>query len=137
MRDDDSLQDELDGEELADCQPVAYALDDEQAEQLRDLLTDYGIPALIEKDEYGGRLTTAKGIPVLVPVDSLDEAGDIIEQYENMDELAWDDETEDEEEEEDDDEEYIEQVDVADADLGDDEPPLGADDDVDVEEEDF
>jgi hypothetical protein len=99
MRDED-LQDESDGGDGTDYQPVVYARDDEQAEQLRDLLIDHDVPAMIQEDEYGDHLATAKGIPVVVPTAYLNEAGEVIEEYENMDGLVLDDESADQDEDE-------------------------------------
>jgi hypothetical protein len=96
-----------------DYMPVAYGRDEDQATQLVDILNDHEIPAEVGEtvEDLSG------GIPVLVPADLLDEAKDVIEDYEGLEGLVLaDDEYEDEDDDED--SEGFEELDEEDLFLG-------------------
>ena len=86
---------------------VAYARDGDQAEHLAELLSDHEIPAEVDENASGGQSTC--GVAILIPAEMLEEATDVIDQYEEMDDViaAGDEYDEDDEEE-------IEEVDIED-----------------------
>lgn len=88
------------GEELT---PVVYGRDIEEAERFRDLLEDHEIPAVIADEDGDFPRSAAGEVPVLVPAELLEEAGEIIAEREDLDEFeVEDDEFYDEDEDEED-----------------------------------
>ncbi len=99
--------------EYADFVPVMVARSAEDAEKYCELLNDHDIPAAVaeEKIDQDGQDApkavrdkgSSRGVPVLVPEEFIDEAGEIIADHEDADEyLADSDEIADEIDDEDD-----------------------------------
>lgn len=95
-------------EDQGDFVPAVYVKTIEQAEEYRELLNDHDIPAMVGEEEGGRRRGVSRGLPVLVPEVLLDEASEIIAEYEEEAQLDEEDEEldEDEDEEEEEDEEF-------------------------------
>ncbi len=115
-----------------DYVPVAYGRDDDQAAQLVDILNDHEIPA-----EVGEAAENApgQGIPVLVPADLVDEATEIIEDYEGLEGLVLANDEYDGDEDEDEEEEGLEELDEEDLFVGDEEEEEEGDEEEDGKEE--
>ncbi|MBN1556358.1 MAG: hypothetical protein JXA11_16580 [Phycisphaerae bacterium] len=101
--------DEFDPTEDDGFVPAAYARSMEEAEELRQLLEDHGIEAVLgdeseaperseDSDTTLGAIT--HGVPILVPEMYLDEAGEIIADREDTDEFEIDDEEDEDDEDE-------------------------------------
>ena len=101
-----------------DYVPVAYGRDDDQATHLVDILNDHEIPA--EVGELLGE-PAGQGVPVLVPADLVDEATEIIENYDDLEGLVLADDEYEDEDEEDEEQEGFEEIDEEDLYLGDEE----------------
>jgi hypothetical protein len=84
----------------ADYQPVTYAPDGRQAEQLRDLLLDHDIGAVVPDDDMDGPWVSGEGVAVLVPIDDLDEAREVLEDIDLIEEFDDDDLEDDEDDDE-------------------------------------
>ncbi len=93
--------------EYADFVPVMVARSADDAEKYCELLNDHDIPAALAEEEtdpdgQGAAKAvrdkgSSRGVPVLVPEELLDEAGEIIADHEDADEyLADSDEADDE-----------------------------------------
>ena len=91
MLEEDGLQEELGAENVGNYVPVAHARDNEQASQLRDILGDHDIPAVIDDEGHGEGVYTSRDIPVLVPGDMAEEACEVIQEYDEMDDVVLDD----------------------------------------------
>jgi len=87
---------------IEDYQAVTFARDTRQAEQLRDLLLDHDIEAAVADDDLDGPWTTGEGVAVLVPIDDLDEAQEVLDEIDLIEELdaAVEDFDDDEDEDE-------------------------------------
>lgn len=86
-------------QEYADFVPVVMARSTDEAEQYCELLSDHDIPALVGSNKVdspanNGKLASGcgvtRGVPVLVPAELLDEAGQIIADREDVDEFLVD-----------------------------------------------
>ena len=112
--------------------PVVFARSVGKAEEYRELLSEYDIPAMVGTDEELGNEVDAEiqarrrgmthGLPVLAPETFLDEASEIIADNEDEDLDCYDPDEEEEFEEDEDD--YL--FDDLDEDIR--EEPLGDDD---------
>lgn len=91
---------DLEGYDPKDLVIVAITDSLDQAEQIRDLLADHDIPALIADtdDEQAPR-----GRAVKTPQEAYDEAREIIEEYESLEDMLDEDDEDLEEDDEDDD----------------------------------
>lgn len=78
--------------------PVVYARDLDQAEAYKELLADHEIPAMLEEEALKGR----RGLPVLVPENLLDEASQVIADFEQNEAFEEEEDFEEEEEDEED-----------------------------------
>ncbi len=74
--------------------PAVFARSKEEAEEYRQLLDDYDIPAIIpaEEDEASppsrrGKAGISRGVPILVPEAMLDDASEVIAERDNADEF--------------------------------------------------
>ncbi len=150
-------EDEIDASSDDEYVPVVFARSLDEAEELRQLLEDHGIEAVLG-DESDAAVaensdTTidaiSHGVAVLVPDMYLDEASEIIADREDADEFEPEDEEEGEEEdddefplggevdedgffqieEEDDDDESLDDGEIGDGDDDDDDDFLSGDDD--------
>jgi hypothetical protein len=104
------------GDDQAEFVPAVFARSMEEAEDYRQLLDDYDIPAIIGIDDdepsgrpRGGQGPMTRGVPVLVPQAMLEEASEVIAARDNADEFGLALEDTDEEEE---DEDYLVDGDV-------------------------
>lgn len=91
----------------SDFVPVVVARSVEDAEMFRELLEDHDIPSILgteeniqetgtDSDDLGEAMT--HGVPVLVPEGLLDEAGEIIADREDFEELSEEDDFDEEDE---------------------------------------
>lgn len=86
-------------QEYADFVPLVMVRSTNEAEQYCELLSDHDIPALVGGNELdspakNGQLASdcgmTRGVPVLVPEQLLDEAGQVIADREDVDEFLVD-----------------------------------------------
>ncbi|NLF30553.1 MAG: DUF2007 domain-containing protein [Planctomycetes bacterium] len=113
MAERDTYPVESEGFNVEDYQAVTYARDMRQAEQLRDLLLDHDIDAVVADDEMDGPWTSGEGVAVLVLIDDLEEAREVLDDVDLIEELDADDEDfDDDDEEEDELEDQMQPLDV-------------------------
>ena len=79
----------LDADELGQYVPAVYARSAREAEQYAELLADHGIPSVVDADYEPGQSEANNpaptgGVPVLVPGSLLDDARDIVAEFEEM-----------------------------------------------------
>ena len=86
MAEHDQVANEVEDVGPAEYEPVTYCRDERQAEQFRDLLIDHDIPAILP-DPDDEHVSADEGIAVLVPINSADEARDVLEEIELIEEL--------------------------------------------------
>lgn len=86
-------------QEHADFVPVVMARSTDEAEQYCELLSDHDIPALVggnkadspaNNSQLASDCGMTRGVPVLVPKELLDEAGQVIADREDVDEFLVD-----------------------------------------------
>jgi hypothetical protein len=125
-----------------DYVPAVFARSKEEAEEYRQLLDDYDIPAIIpaEEDEAAllsrrGKAGMSRGVPILVPEAMLDEASEVIADRDNADEFDVDEDDDGELDE--DDEFLVEEEAVGELVEPPDDPDEEEDEDDDEEDEDF
>jgi len=92
-------------EELGELLPVAYAASLEEAEHYRQLLEDHDISAVVDED-YSPTTPPPEPLPVgavavLVPASLLEDAREVIDDFEDLDVLLERDDEEEQEEEDD------------------------------------
>ncbi len=135
--DDDPF--EPDQDEYSDYVTAVVARNDDAAERFRELLADHDIPSTVGEEDDDGAATMTRGMPVMVPEPLLDEASEIIAEYEDTEQFETDEEEFEDEEEEDEDlftekegfEEFEEEEDLFDDDEEDDEDLFGVDEEED------
>jgi len=78
----------LDADDLGEYTPAVYARSVAEADQYAQLLLDHDIPHLVDEDyepeEPEESPAVKGGVPVLVPESLLDEAQDIIAEFDEM-----------------------------------------------------
>lgn len=136
---DEGDEQEFEGEDLGRFVPAVYARDVDEALELQELLEDHDILVKIGEEDEDDRprktkgktirkSAAARGVPVLVPEEMLEEAREIIAERNEIDEFDdVDDEVEDEDDDEDaeagekddEDEEIDEEFDIAEGELDD------------------
>ncbi len=104
----------------SDYVPVVFGRDASKADEYRELLSDFDIPAMVGSDEELGDKVEAEikarkrgmthGLPVLVPEAFLDEASEIIADNESADDPDLDEDEEVQDEEGDDDEFLLDEL---------------------------
>ena len=77
--------------------PAVVARSVEEADRYRELLDDHDIPAILATDDElahvgAGRSAITRGVPILVPEAMLDEASEIIADWEDFEEYQVRDE---------------------------------------------
>jgi len=104
----DKTLDRFGDEELGDFVPVVYARSDTEADRYCQMLEDHDVPALVDEQyeptEPSAQPGLVGGVPVLVPQSLLDEARQIVTEFDEMDTLI---EVDDDDEDEDEDEEFF------------------------------
>ncbi len=84
-----------------DYQVITHARDGGQAERLRDLLVDHDIEAVVAEEDADGPWAAGEGVAVLVPSEDLDEAREILDDIDLIEDLdVVDDDFDDEDEDE-------------------------------------
>lgn len=87
MAENDKIPDDIDPDDPSQYEVLTHGRDELQAEQFRDLLIDHDIEAILPDPEQEGWIPADEGVPVLVPVDSIDEAKDILDEIELIEEM--------------------------------------------------
>jgi len=87
MVEHDKPADEAEDVDPTGYEPVTYCRDERQAEQFRDLLIDHDIPAILPDSDDEQYVAADDGVAVLVPISSADEARDVLEEIELIEEM--------------------------------------------------